>query len=279
MYKKGYKIKPHQTLRSGIVLFTDGTQNDIVANEDACRAYGYTYDKSTGTCRAFTHTEEITSTGDATTSKTVGSNIDIGKSKDSLAVGNSHILTQNRNVLIAGSNHIIDNKITNATILAKYGKATHTGELVIGGGGSASFVAGTKQTSVIQLAGQSLGNDVDLYVQSGSSEEITLPANSIILYEVFITGLTTGGTAGTVGHYQVRKLYGSVLCYNDGSFVHDAHSNENITTVGTTGTISLDLSTANTFKVSIAGATNVSAEWHAHVNLYINHTTRVDIEP
>ncbi|QDP64664.1 MAG: hypothetical protein Unbinned4585contig1001_28 [Prokaryotic dsDNA virus sp.] len=279
MYKRGYKIKPYTTLRSGVVLFTDGTNNNIAANQQTCEAYGYTYDNQTGSCRAFTSTESIIESTATSTSKKIGSNIHIGRSKDTLAIGTDHVLSENRNVLISGKKHIIDNKITNATILGKYGNATHTGELVIGSGGGSGAIAGTKQTSVIQLTGETTGNDINLYVQNESSEEITLPINSIVLYEIFITGLVTGGTSGTLGHYQVRKLSGSLLCYNDGTFLHDAHSNENITTVGSTGTINLVTSTANTFEINIAGAANVNAEWNAHVNLYINHTNRVEIEP
>ena len=38
-YKKGYNIKPKEVLRTGEILFTDGT-NDVIPNQAACEAYG-----------------------------------------------------------------------------------------------------------------------------------------------------------------------------------------------------------------------------------------------
>ena len=51
-FKKGYKIKPQQILFNGRVVFTDGT-NEVVPNQKACEAYGYTYDRNTGSCVAY----------------------------------------------------------------------------------------------------------------------------------------------------------------------------------------------------------------------------------
>ena len=38
-YRNGYTIKPNQILRSGQVVFTDGT-NEITPNQSDCEAYG-----------------------------------------------------------------------------------------------------------------------------------------------------------------------------------------------------------------------------------------------
>ena len=52
-YLKGYTIKPYKVLRTGRVAFTDGTNNNLSANQQTCEAYGYTYDRSSGTCKAY----------------------------------------------------------------------------------------------------------------------------------------------------------------------------------------------------------------------------------
>ena len=44
-YLTGYTIKPYRTTPLGDVLFTDGTNIDIGANQVQCEAYGYSFDK------------------------------------------------------------------------------------------------------------------------------------------------------------------------------------------------------------------------------------------
>ena len=48
----GFTVKPLATSTLGIVTFTDGT-NEIIPNQLQCEAYGYTYNKQTGTCSTF----------------------------------------------------------------------------------------------------------------------------------------------------------------------------------------------------------------------------------
>ena len=52
-YLTGYTIKPHEVTALGEVLFTDGTNTELMANQQTCQAYGYTYDEASGTCSSF----------------------------------------------------------------------------------------------------------------------------------------------------------------------------------------------------------------------------------
>ena len=58
-YKKDFKIKPYRVSESGVVEFTDGTTNNLLANEPTCKAYGYKYDKEKGVCRAYTPNRKV----------------------------------------------------------------------------------------------------------------------------------------------------------------------------------------------------------------------------
>ena len=49
-FRNGYTIKPKEVLRTGEILFTDGT-NEVIPNQLACEAYGYEFDTNTGTCK------------------------------------------------------------------------------------------------------------------------------------------------------------------------------------------------------------------------------------
>jgi hypothetical protein len=57
-FLNGYSVKPATVGGTGIVTFTDGT-NEVTPNQQQCEAYGYTYNKDTGTCRAFTYSTTL----------------------------------------------------------------------------------------------------------------------------------------------------------------------------------------------------------------------------
>ena len=51
-FKNGFNIKPEKILRTGKVVFTNGTDK-VLPNQIACEAYGYTYNAATGSCDAY----------------------------------------------------------------------------------------------------------------------------------------------------------------------------------------------------------------------------------
>ena len=57
-YLKGYLVKPSVVTQQGQVIFTDGT-NDITPNQQQCEAYGYIYNKDTGTCSVYTFNQNL----------------------------------------------------------------------------------------------------------------------------------------------------------------------------------------------------------------------------
>jgi len=265
-YKKGYKIKPYSIDRNGVVRFTDGTEITLIANEKTCKAYGYKYDADRGICKAFDVKENV---------RNIGKPKDKSRSKNSLILGVNNKLSQNQNTFVTGSNNEVSNRINNSSVIAgSYGKSIHTGEVVIGAGTQVNDdgAIGSWYSSKISLLGATDNNDVDLTVQGNGTEKITLPNNTITIYEVFVSGVCTGGDAGTLGHYCGYKIRG--VCKTNKTGVNTASTttqwNE---TTGSTGVPSLDFGTNNTLRIIISGATDVSATWSALVNLNINTTT------
>ena len=57
-YITGFTVKPLSISGLGVVTFTDGT-NDVTPNQLQCEAYGYTYNSATGTCSAYTFSENL----------------------------------------------------------------------------------------------------------------------------------------------------------------------------------------------------------------------------
>jgi hypothetical protein len=148
-YLNGYSVKPASVGGTGIVSFTDGT-NAVTPNQKQCEAYGYTYNKDTGTCRAFTYS--------TTLQNSLISEGNIIKGQDNIVMmgtGNTHIVGEtnqvngdSRNNIIVGSNNEIANGVNNAVVFGNYGLAQRPGEVVFGGGGFSGAGKGYAQSSV-----------------------------------------------------------------------------------------------------------------------------------
>ena len=287
--KRNYKLVPHNVKADGKVMFHDGT-NEVVANQETCEAYGYKY--LDGVCYAFKPSQRLIDENNTDTFINNGDNNKSQISRGTLINGSNHESRNAFGCFLSGQNHKIgtldeptsDNYINNSSIIGgSYGFITQTGQLVHGGGkGDGSGLAiGLTQTIEYQLFGTSSGNDIDLYIQGDTdrADEITLPKNSICSYDLMITGLVTGGTSGTPGHHTVIHQKGSMVVGNGGAEgTTNTHVNTTpteITTVGSTGTISIDVSTHQVFKISVAGVSNVTCNWHAVVKFNINQTSRV----
>ena len=242
-YKKGIPIKPYAIRKDGIV---------------------YEYDSVRGTCRAFNVSPEVW--------KTVKPKNE-SNSKESLIIGRNHTLSQNQNTFVSGAKHEISNRLEDVSVIGgKSGKATLSGEVVIGGGYGDGLTAGQIQTSIIHLSGQCSGDDIDLHTQGSDTGEIILPKNSMNIYDVCVTALCTGGSSGTAGHYKAYREVGSIRCDNSGALHKRTTLEQDIDSSGTTGTITTDTSVAFTFTIGFAGAVNVNSQVSAVVKLYINQT-------
>tara|TARA_R110002020_G_scaffold209230_2_gene415201 strand:+ start:13855 stop:14712 length:858 start_codon:yes stop_codon:yes gene_type:complete len=280
-YKKDFKIKPYRVNESGVVEFTDGTTNTLLANELTCKAYGYKYDKEKGVCRAYTPNRKVSELLIRNDSvKGFGDNITKGISSNSLAVGNNHKLSQNKNCLVVGTNHEITSRITDASITGgTLGKPVNSGEVLHAGGQGDGGLVGQIGTRHLHLSATHVsGSDFNLYIQGDltKQEEITLPKNSVNIYEIFISGICIGGSSGTIGDYQSRRYTGAVRVDRNGNLAHVAEVNSNVSTIGTTGTISFVTSTDYTFKILIAESSNVHTTWSASVKIYQNQLTKAE---
>ena len=279
-YKKGYKIKPYKVGESGIVEFTDGTTNTLFANEPTCKAYGYKYDKEKGVCRAYTlnrKVSELLTRNDSV--KVFGDNIKKGISSNSLAVGNNHKLAQNKNCLLIGTNHEITSRITDASVTGgTLGKPINNGEVLHAGGRGDGPAVGQIGTRHLQLAIQGDGATEDLFLliqgDTTKAEHITLPKNSVSIYELSVSGICVGGASGTVGHYTTKRYTGALSVDRLGDVVHVPEVASTVSNVGTTGTISFVVSTDFQFRIKTAEEENVACSWHAAIRIHQHIITR-----
>ncbi len=277
-FKKDFKIKPKEVNLNGLVIFTDGT-NDVVPNQLACEAYGYKYDTRTGTCISFIPTSKLNKQLKEPSNTIAGASNKHEKGT-SRSIINGTLNTAkgfNENCLVTGEKNEVQNNINNSLLVGKMGKVTHNSEFCIGGGGFNSE-AGLLQYSVLQVSGKTTStSDVDLYIEGDDARgnEILLPANSVTTYEIWLSGLVTGGSSGTPGNYETYEYHGTIRCGNTGTLTHNAKIARLLGRTGSLGTKTIDTSTAYTLKVQIAGQNNVNTSWHAVVKLHINKTNAV----
>ena len=275
-FKKGFKIKPKEIRKNGIILFTDGI-NEMMPNEKTCLAYGYKFQD--GICRAFVPSLVVGKKESSRGVAQVGTN-DISSSRNSQVIGESNQITESSNSLVSGESNVIDSGessvidrgVNNVLVSGKMGRATHTNEFCIGGGGFNSE-AGLLQYSVIQVSGKTTADAiVDLYINGDDviEKEITLPINSITNYEVLLSGLVTGGEEGTPGDYITYQYIGTD---KDGAMTNTIKFSNLLarsTAIPVTG---ISIGTAHIFRIRINGQNNVNTQWHAVVKLHINKTT------
>ena len=269
-YITGFAVKPLSVSALGIVTFTDGT-NDITPNQSQCEAYGYTYDKATGTCSTFRFNTNLnrnisnannTIRGSQNTTETGVNN--------TLIMGESNtVRSLSRNNIIVGSNNEIATGVNNATVLGNYGIAERDGEVVIGGGAFTGEGAGYGQSSTITLSGTTTdATQTNLKVNSSSTNTIIARSSTSSFqgFEANVLGVRTGGSAGS-GAANDRILLRAT------GVIYLKDSQESVATLGSSGTVAgwttaIDFSSTNDMHLSVTGAADMNISWSATLNIY-----------
>ena len=267
-----YSIRPSAITASGEVYFTDGTIT-VVPNQPACEAYGYRYDSSTGTCRAFTFSTNLGRNLINENNMVQGAgNVTESGTNNTYIMGEANTVKgDSRNNIIIGSNNEIANGVSTASILGSYGFAQRDGEIVIGGGGFSGAGKGYAQSSVVTLTGTTTdATATKLFVNGNSSiTTIARDANAITTsftgFEANVMGVRTGGTAaGSVNDRILLRATG---------IVYEKAPNQSVSTLGSTGTVSgwtaaVGFSGSFDMDFQVTGAANMNISWSCTLNLY-----------
>ena len=278
----GYTIKPNRITRIGEVIFTDGTNDDIRANQLQCEAYGYTYDNASGTCSAFRYNTNIERTLSNINNKNNGPGNTTQLGSNTIQVNGTNNTTRgfNNNCFINGSNNEIANGVNNSTVLGVGGKSDRDGELVIGGGLNAiGDIQTDRKVSVVNLAGVTTSNTAATLTVNGipDFEYINVNNNSIVGFEIYITRLELGGSAATAGNYSYRNIKGVVRIDNAGAMLFIVGYTRNIAKYdsgggsGVNGTAVMVASTTGgvpSISIQVTDRNNVTNIWSATVTLH-----------
>jgi len=292
-YLRGFEVKPYTVTETGVVLFTDGTDNNISPNQFICEAYGYRYDNQTGASMAFDTPNTLISNLPFNTNTVRGSNTLSVNASNTFIAGDNNIVGNNRNVMLVGEAHELEPAFNNSTVVGgQRALITREGETALGGGketlsdstDTAEF-SSRRQTSTIELAGVTIDNTAtNLTVQGMSSDEvadnyINVKANSIVGVDIYITRLQLGGTTSDAGDYSYRKIRGAVRIDRSGTMNFIIGLTTNIAKystasgagTGVNGTCIMAETTVGdqlSFSVNVQDRNNVHNLWSASVTLH-----------
>ncbi len=272
-FRKGYTIKPKEILGTGEIRFTDGT-NDVIPNQNACEAYGYTYNTATGTCNAFNYNSSLNRKFNNITNNTSGGQTESG-TRNTLINGQESVTKGNNfNNIINGEKHQIENSINNSIILGgSYGQIENQGEVVIGGGGFQEALGlGLSQQSFIQQSNKtSDATETALLTQYLPLTYIQKVANSVIGFEANVIGVNYGGE-GEVGEYGYFQLTGAVKFTNGlvSEYYQTVHAVVSHGHSGLNLTGEMKDVTATSFGVHVTGIAGTRIQWTASIKLWQN---------
>jgi len=275
-YLKGYTIKPYQTTKGGEVIFTDGTNTDIRANQVQCEAYGYTYDRASGTCNSFRHNTNLNRAIRNINNKINGARNITELGTNTVQINGSNNITKgfNNNCFINGIANEIANGVNNSTVLGVNGKSNRDGELMIGGGLNAiGGQEADRKVSVVNLAGVTTDNTTTKLTVNGTggTNYINVNENSIVGFEIYITRLEVAGSAATLGNYSYKNIKGVVRVSELSGMAFIVGYTRNIGKIGVNGTTVMVESTTggvNSITIDVTDRTNVTNIWSATVTLH-----------
>ena len=277
-YLTGFTLKPYEVSTTGQVLFTDGRTNSLMANQVTCEAYGYTYDKTTGTCRSFRFNTNLNRNINNINNKNNGAGNTTETGSNTIQINGTNNTNRgfNNNCFINGSNNEIANGVNNATVLGVGGKALSNGEIVIGGGLPAGLseepdTYSDRKVSVVSLTGVTEDNTATKLTVNGDGSFINVNLNSIVGFEIYITRFETGGgSAGVAGKYSYKNIKGVVQIDNAGAMAFIVGYYRNIGKIGVWGTSDMIDTASSTPKITIevSDRVNVTNIWSATVTLH-----------
>ena len=268
-YLTGFDVKPSSTSPSGIVVFTDGT-NEIIPNQLQCEAYGYTYNQADGTCSIFRFNTSIDRSFSNATNKLQGT----GNTTET-GTNNTHIIGENntvkglsRNNIIVGNQNEIANNVNNANVFGTLGEATANNSIVLGGNASADNL-GERQTMTFIYGKTTTDNStVDAFLNNTTDSYFVVPLNTAIYFQSESLAVRVGGSSGSgaVGDFKAWVERGVVI--NKSGTLSIVRSRTSPASSGTTtGWSPINSVSGTNFLQTVKGANNMDIEWASTIRM------------
>jgi len=265
-YLSGFDVKPYSTSVLGVVTFTDGT-NDITPNQLQCEAYGYTYDKASGTCSTFRYNTNLNRSFSNESNKVQGANntTETGTNNTLIIGQNNTVKGLSRNNIIVGNQNEIANGVNNASVYGTFGEATADNSIVLGGN-SGSDTLGKRQAIQLIYGTQTTdGIVVESYLNGISGSFFVVPENTAIMFEADILAVRVGGTgAGAVGDFK-SWIETGVVINKSGTLTVDSSIISHSNSGSTGGWDAVSTVSGTNYVISVEGATGKTIEWVSNI--------------
>ena len=268
-YLTGQSLKPYSLTVLGDVIFTDGTNNDLQANQATCEAYGYTYNSATGTCSSYRYNTNLERNISNINNKINGSRNTTETGTNTVQINGTSNTTKgfNNNCLINGSQNEIANGVNNSTVNGTLGEATTENTIVLGANNPESPL-GKKQSIHLMYGRQTTTSGwVASYLNDTTGDFFNIPDNTAMYFHADVIAVRVDGTgAGGRGDFASWVERGVII--NKSGVTSIARERDIIKNSGTvTGwNVQSNVSATNTrFLLNVKGAVNVTIEWAANI--------------
>lgn len=267
-YLTGFDVKPSSTSPSGIVVFTDGT-NEIIPNQLQCEAYGYTYDKASGTCSTFRFNTSLNRSFSNISNKLqgTGNTTETGTNNTYIIGENNTVRGLSRNNIVVGNNNEIANGVNNASVYGTLGEATADNSIVLGGNASADSL-GERQSITLLFGTETTDNTVsDSFLNNTSASYFEIPENTIIAFQTETVAVRIGGTGGG-NNGDFKAFIETGVAINEAGTLSIDKSRSTIANTGTTTGWTCDISVSGTNLVqTVKGANNRTLMWATTIRM------------
>jgi len=265
-YLTGFDVKPLFTSSLGVVTFTDGT-NAITPNQLQCEAYGYTYDKASGTCSTFRFNTNLNRSFSNESNKLQGTNntTETGTNNTYIIGENNTVKGLSRNNIVVGNQNEIANGVNNASVYGTFGEATADNSIVLGGNSSSDTLGKRQAIQLIYGTQTTDGIVIESYLNGISGSYFVVPENTAIMFEADILAVRVGGTgAGAVGDFK-SWIETGVVINKSGTLTVDSSIISHSNSGSTGGWDAVSTVSGTNYIISVEGATDKTIEWVSNI--------------
>ena len=274
-YLTGFTVKPASISALGEVTFTDGT-NQLSPNQLQCEAYGYTYNKATGTCSTFRYNTNLNRAVANENNKTfgAGNSTQTGTNNTIVMGENNTVRGFSRNSIITGNENVIANGVNNANVSGTLGNVTATNSKVLGGNAGTDLL-GERQAITLMCGIQTTdANVTNTNLNNTTSSFFTVPENTALMFDADVIGLRTGGTGrGSIGDYASFAEKGVVINKSGTLSIQSSTTALESNGGGLSGWDTDSAVSGTNFILTVKGATDMIVEWSATIRFTQIKTT------
>ena len=265
-FLKDYPVRPLSIDTTGIVTFTDGT-NDVAPNQQQCEAYGYTFNEILGTCTSFNYNTNLDSNFNNINNVTrgTGNTTERGTNNTYIMGDNNTVKGLSRNNIIVGSNNEIANGVNNANVYGTLGEVTATNSIVLGGNAPTDNLAERQSIQLMYGVQTTAGGTLDSYLNNITDNYFTIPENTAMYFHADVLAVRVGGTGtGNAGDF-LSWVERGVVINKSGTLSIERERDTIVGSGNHTNWRPTATFNGTDFIIDVRGATDTTIEWASNI--------------